>query len=456
MAAMDVPPVRQKVIIVGGGCFGLSTAYALSVKDDYDVWVYDRLPVPAADAASTDINKIMRYDYGSDTLYMKLMFEALPLWHQFNKERAQQGEDPLFHDVGVLLLSSNGEYSEFEKKSLRSIKEAGRGYAIEELLTPESIKARFPQFASGVDHGFNIGYLNKEGGWCNSREAVVHMHKKCLAQGVHFVTGGTAGALASLYCPRSAKVVEGIVTQDGTIHRADRVVLATGSWTAGVVDMKSLVTATGQAVVHFQPKGTLLDQFQSKDCPVWCGDLSRTGFYGFPANSEGKMKIGIHNAGYLWPREHDQVSIPRTQVTHEGDTIPLSGLRHMRQFLGGFLPETSALDIAYSRLCWYCDSIDGDFVIDYHPDHENLVVATGDSGHGMKFIPNIGFHIRDVLEGKSSDYTRRWAWRQLDVSQTQLDGLRAGNAVVRGVIASDQEGMRLVTQDELKAARPQL
>jgi sarcosine oxidase/L-pipecolate oxidase len=42
-----------KVIIAGGGCFGLSTAYALSLKEEYEVWVYDRQQIPAPDAAST-------------------------------------------------------------------------------------------------------------------------------------------------------------------------------------------------------------------------------------------------------------------------------------------------------------------------------------------------------------------------------------------------------------------
>ncbi|ORX62543.1 FAD dependent oxidoreductase [Hesseltinella vesiculosa] len=447
---------KQKIIIVGGGCFGLSSAYALSLKPEYEVWVYDRLPIPVPDAASTDVNKIVRADYGDDTLYMHLMFEAFPLWHQFNKEREALGQSPVFHQSGVLLLSSNGSYSPFEQASLKSIREAGHGYAIEEFLTPESIVSRFPQFKGAVDRGYDIGYLNKEGGWCNSREAVVHMYNKCISQGVRFVTGSGQGEFGSLFCPESSRIVRGIVTKDGQVHLADRVLLATGAWSAGVVDMKKLVTATGQAVVHFEPKGTMLNQFQSADCPVWCGDLSRTGFYGFPANAEGKMKVGIHNAGYLWPRESDQVSVPRTQVTHTDDTIPLNGLRQFRQFLGGFLPETSALDITYSRLCWYSDAIDGQFVIDYHPDYENLIVATGDSGHGMKFIPNIGMHIRDVIEGRATDYTRRWAWRQLETSETKLDGLRSGNEVKRGIIASEQEGMRLVELDELKASRPQL
>lgn len=111
-----------------------------------------------------DINKIVRYDYGDDVLYMKLMMEALPLWQQFNKERLEEGEDKVFHQTGVLLMSRNGQYSDFERKSLKAIRQAGYGHAIEELLTPESIIQRFPQFEKAVRNGFNIAYLNKDGG----------------------------------------------------------------------------------------------------------------------------------------------------------------------------------------------------------------------------------------------------------------------------------------------------
>lgn len=48
------PPLAgSKIIIVGGGCFGLSTAYALSLKNQYQITVFDRQTIPAPDAASS-------------------------------------------------------------------------------------------------------------------------------------------------------------------------------------------------------------------------------------------------------------------------------------------------------------------------------------------------------------------------------------------------------------------
>jgi sarcosine oxidase / L-pipecolate oxidase len=82
--------------------------------------------------------------------------------------------------------------------------------------------------------------------------------------------------------------------------------------------------------------------------------------------------------------EDGKVSVPRTKVANPDDTLPHNSLVEYREFLGKFLPKLNELDISDSRVCWYSDSFDGDFIISPHPKYQNLIVATGDSGHGMK------------------------------------------------------------------------
>lgn len=50
------PAPGSKIIIVGGGCFGLSTAYALALKNQYEVYVFERQAIPCPDAASCGNN----------------------------------------------------------------------------------------------------------------------------------------------------------------------------------------------------------------------------------------------------------------------------------------------------------------------------------------------------------------------------------------------------------------
>lgn len=192
--------------------------------------------------------------------------------------------------------------------------------------------------------------------------------------------GKETGNFESLVC--KGKFVTGIKTRDGVTHNADRVIMTTGSWTPSLLDMKNQVIATGQVVVHFRPSEKIKQTL--KNLPVWFGDFSRAGFYGFPINDDGVMKVALHAAGYLNPRQGDNVSVPRTQSTNDQDTIPLRAVQEFREYLHLFLPITEELDITYSRVCWYADSVDGDFIIAPHPDYDNLIVATGDSGHAMK------------------------------------------------------------------------
>ncbi|KAI8338811.1 FAD dependent oxidoreductase [Blakeslea trispora] len=437
------PPSNSKIIIVGAGCFGLSTAYALSTdkEKNYDIWVYDRATVPVPDAASTDISKAVRIDYGAKELYTHLGLEAIQVWEEWNKEREQDNLVPVYHNTGFILFSTNGQFTPYEKDSMDTVRKAGYGEFLQELDGDE-IKERYPFFSKTVDHGYNIAYLNKIGGWCHSSEAIKHLYAKCVANNVHFVLGQTTGCFQQLVThPNNARSVTGIVTKDGKTHGADRVIMATGPWTSGLMNMHRLVIATGQIVVHL--KLSKEEQAYLKHLPTWSGDVSRTGFYGFPVNSDGILKISKHSIGYLNPRsDQDPTSVPRTQSSHPDDTIPLSALKEVREFLNEFFPFSAEHDIVYSRVCWYSDSIDGDFVISAHPDYDNLIVAAGDSGHAMKFLPIIGFKIRDVVEAKETKYTLAWAWRDIKAKKSFYDRPL--------LIKENSEQIRMVTLDELK------
>lgn len=85
MGSQDAPLEQvnyqhQRVVIVGAGCFGLSTAYHFLMRGYADITVLDRSTVlPAPDAASNDINRIVRSSY-SDKFYAGLAREAINAW----------------------------------------------------------------------------------------------------------------------------------------------------------------------------------------------------------------------------------------------------------------------------------------------------------------------------------------------------------------------------------------
>ena len=114
----------------------------------------------------------------------------------------------------------------------------------------------------------------------------------------------------------------------------------------------------------------------------------------FPPNPDGIVKFALHAAGYTNPQDGTGVSVPRTKLTPgaEDGMIPLEKLRSLRADLAEIYPELAKKDIISTRLCWYVpvletaltirysDTESGDWVIDRHPEFDNFVLATGDSG----------------------------------------------------------------------------
>jgi glycine/D-amino acid oxidase-like deaminating enzyme len=84
-----------------------------------------------------------------------------------------------------------------------------------------------------------------------------------------------------------------------------------------------------------------------------------------------------------------------------------------RRFLATTFPDLAAAPVVGRRVCLYCDSFDGHFLIDHDPDRLGLVVAAGGSGHGFKFAPVLGPLIADITEGRAHPWAARFAWRRL-------------------------------------------
>jgi glycine/D-amino acid oxidase-like deaminating enzyme len=59
----------------------------------------------------------------------------------------------------------------------------------------------------------------------------------------------------------------------------------------------------------------------------------------------------------------------------------------------------------------YSDTHDGDFWIAPDPERPNLIIATGDCGHGFKFAPALGEIIADAVEGKPNPLLQKFRWR---------------------------------------------
>jgi glycine/D-amino acid oxidase-like deaminating enzyme len=368
-----------KVIVVGAGINGVTAAIEL-VQRGHRVTLVDPAPLPHPLAASADISKAVRAAYGTDEVYTEMAERSISLWHQWNDKFGV----PLYHEVGMLLLRQTPmQPGDFEYESCRLLQE--RGHEVERL-TGQDLCFRFPAFSAPI---FSEAIFDPKAGYAESGRVVATLVEYANTLGIDL--------------RKQAKVVEllehdpGVVLEDRQSVRGDSVVIATGAWTPYLLPFtRKFLRASGQPVFHFRPENPGL--FAPERFPFFTTDISTTGYYGFPVN-QGVVKIANHGRG----REMSPDSSDRFVPSDEEDDV--------REFLRSTIPALANASIVYTRVCFYCDTHDGDFWIAPDPERPWLVLAAGDSGHGFKFAPLLGEIIADAVEQKPNPLLRKFRWR---------------------------------------------
>ena len=372
-------------LVVGAGIFGVTTALSLRSRG-YSVTLIDPGPLPYPLAASTDVSKVVRMEYGSNRQYMRMVIRAIEGFHRWN----DLFEETLYHETGVLVVAKDQlSDSEFIDGSYQMLLEEGQR---PERLSAAEIRRRFPAWTTGA---YVDGFYHARGGYAESGRVVGKLVEQAAAAGVDVRPGQTADQILL-----SGSRVQGMGTREGTTFSADHTVLAAGSWTPWLLpELQPVMKATGHPIFHLKPKDPA--PFTAPDFVVFLADTPRTGWYGFPMLREGIVKISRHGVGVTLHPEHDE------RTVYEEDFAQL------RIFLEDTFPALLDAEITYTRRCLYNDTLDEDFWIDHHPEKEGLSVATGGSGHGFKFGPVLGDLIADVVEDKPNDWAQPFRWRVL-------------------------------------------
>lgn len=373
----------SKVIVVGAGINGVTAAIELK-RRGHRVVLVDPGPLPHQLAASTDISKAVRAAYGADEEYTEFAERSIRLWREWNNEF----EVELYHEVGVMFVR-HGEMKpgDFEYESFKILQR--RGYRIERMNSPQIWK-RFPAWNPDL---YQDGVLELNAGYAESGRVVAILVERAKSIGSELREGAKFSQL-----DEGDDRVKGIVLDDGQRISGDAVVMAVGAWTPYILPFtREFFRATGQPVFHLKPRQP--DLFVPERFPVFGADISTTGYYGFPLNPEGVVKIANHGPG----REMSPETANRAVTSQEE--------QNLREFLSTTFPTLTDAPIVYSRVCMYCDTNDGHFWIASDPERPGLFVAAGDSGHGFKFAPVLGEIIADAVEGKSNPLLQKFRWR---------------------------------------------
>jgi glycine/D-amino acid oxidase-like deaminating enzyme len=66
------------------------------------------------------------------------------------------------------------------------------------------------------------------------------------------------------------------------------------------------------------------------------------------------------------------------------------------------MPLLAEAPVLETRVGQYENTSNGDFLIDRHPDRENVWIAGGGSGHGFKHGPTVGQYAAAMIAGNGT------------------------------------------------------
>ena len=372
------------VIIVGLGAMGSATLYQLAKRGIRVLGLEQFSPLHDRGSSHGD-SRIIRETYFEHPLYVPLVQRAHELWRALEEAC---GKPLLTVDGGLMIGPADGSVV---TGTLRSAREHNLPH---EILSREEVAQRFPAFSAVADVVAVLdpraGYLDPEG--CTRAHIDLAVRAGAATRFNQRVTAWDAGT-------NGVRVVT-----TATEYLCEKLVLTAGSWTNSLLGTYQLpLEIERQTVCWFEPPAPAAN-YQSSRFPIFAYEFKPGVIcYGFPELAKG-VKASVMHDGRNFSRSED---IDRS-VT-EADVAPL------RSALRDVLPDLSRSPVRDSTTCIFTNTPDHDFVIDFHPEHSNVLISSPCSGHGFKFASAIGELQADLVTTGSSRF---------DLAPFRVDRLR--------------------------------
>lgn len=350
------------IAVIGAGVFGAWTAHFLR-RSGASVILLDGYGPANSRASSGGETRVLRMGYGPDELYTRWAMRSLPLWREF---AARAGRE-IFHPTGVLWLSNAAD------SYLRSLCAVLAQAGVErEELNRDEIARRWPQLRF---HEVTWGVLEPASGLLMARGAVQSLVRELVESGVTY-------APVAAEVPRGGGKLTEIQTGAGESISAGTFIFCCGPWLPKIFPalLRDRIFPTRQEVFFLGTPAGRAD-FRPPKMPVWLHRTHPDLPYALPDIEGRGFKIAFDRHGENFDPDTG------TRVVAE------SSIDRLRAYLRQYIPVLENAPIIETRVCQYENTWNGDFLIDRHPDFENVWIAGGGSGHGFKHGPALGEYL---------------------------------------------------------------
>ena len=373
------------IAVFGAGVFGAWTAYTLAQRGAR-VLLADAYGAGNSRSSSSGETRIIRMGYGRDEIYTRWSKRALELWKQFDAETGAR----IFHRTGVVWFVR--EDSPAATDTLAALERAGIPH---KKLPHAEIQRRFPLISCAENES---AIYEPESGALMARRGVQRVVEE-------FQRLGGTYQIAEVEAPSGGGSVSALTSWSGDSLRAQNYIFCCGAWLAKLFPelLGHRIFPSRQEIYFFGvPAGD--KSYSAGNFPTWLDTSAE--MYGIP-DIEGR---GFKIASDIHGPAVDPDKIERVA----GQTLPL-----VRDYLRRRFPALRDAPVIESRVCQYENSSNGDFLIDRHPDFENVWLVGGGSGHGFKHGPALGEYVANlVLDGGVAEPRFSLATKQTVQSRT--------------------------------------
>jgi sarcosine oxidase len=356
------------VIVVGRGGMGSAAAWQLARRGQR-VLGLERFDIPHPFGSSHGVSRIIRLPYYEDTAYVPLLRRAYELWRE---AEAATGAELL---VTTGSIDSSPEDDPLFQGALAAAREHDLPH---EVLTGAAVNERFPGYRLPADQR---AVFQPQGGLVASERAIVAHVGAAQAHGADI----RARERVLGWAPDAGG--EGVtVTTDKGTYRAARLVLTVGAWSGEMApSLARLAVPERQVLAWLQPSRP--EWFGPDRFPVFNLMVEEGRYYGLPVYEVPGFKFGRYH-------HQNETGAPDT-LLRKPDAADEALLR---QFGERYFPDGSGPTMAL-RACMFTNTPDEHFILDHHPDHKQVVLASPCSGHGYKFCSVIGEILADLATG---------------------------------------------------------
>ena len=359
------------VAVIGAGVFGAWTAWHLARRGQRVVLIEAYGPAHSR-ASSGGESRIIRMGYGADELYTRWSQRSLEAWKEFFAKAKQ----PLFLETGVLWMA--GKEDARLRETAATLKRCG---VVFEEYDRAELEKRYPQI--GFD-GIGRGILESKSGALLARRAVAAVVEDAVQQGAEYRN-------AQVLRPTGSGRVHHVATNHGENITAGQFVFACGAWLGKVFPdvLGARIFPSRQEVFFFGvPAGDA--RFAPPALPTFLFQTDES--YGMPDLETRGLKIALDRHG------------ERTDPDTQPRIVSASAIEEIRRYVARRFPALRDAPIVETRVCQYENTSRGDFLIDRHPEMENVWFAGGGSGHGFKHGPAVGEYVAgQLLDGAPAE-----------------------------------------------------